>query len=142
MIEARELRVGNYIYPYFSDGSTGEIINSRIGIPHVVQVHSIDESGINCFGISHYETGIFYESALPIPISEEWLLKMGFKLIYKSERSINYSLAANGKFGYENINDGILKVRYLGEYFDHIKFIHQLQNLYFALTQKELLADL
>jgi hypothetical protein len=60
-------------------------------------------------------------SLKPIPLTEEWLLKLGFVWV-------------------EDIK--ILK-GYLDDYIDgnsntQLKYVHQLQNLYFALTGEEL----
>ena len=64
----------------------------------------------------------------PIPLTEEWLLRFG---IDKKDRVIN----GNFNIGVLYYNGGI-------DYFEfdvtHIKHVHQLQNLYFALTGKEL----
>ena len=49
----------------------------------------------------------------PIPLTEEWLLKFGFERTYNSQ------------------------FRYFGHYIK-IKYVHELQNLYFALTGQEL----
>jgi hypothetical protein len=61
----------------------------------------------------------------PIPLTEEWLLKFGF------------------------IWHGDIKILkgYLNNYVDgngetHLKYVHQLQNLYFALTNEELKIEL
>ena len=69
----------------------------------------------------------------PIPITEEWLLKLGF----------------NKTGGTYEFIDGLVElVFHKGEVFEviegqwqsfkHIKYIHQLQNLYHALTGSEL----
>lgn len=68
----------------------------------------------------------------PIPITEEWLLKLGFtqspafKNLYFIGTFLNITLGNKIMF---EINDQIIS---------EIKYVHQLQNLYFALTQKEL----
>ena len=62
----------------------------------------------------------------PIPLTEEWLVKFGFELV--------------GKKTYYKLNIPLIPVRnshYQCKGAD-IKYVHQLQNLYFALTNKEL----
>jgi len=85
----------------------------------------------------------------PIPLTEEWLLKFGFeKIVFDSEETgygIEYRLDINNNttfvieddfsFGIENKQ---LNTHWLELDFDIFTGIHQLQNLYFALTQKEL----
>ena len=70
----------------------------------------------------------------PIPLTREWLLKFGFTQI-------------NNRFTLENFRFHIEKpCNYHGFLFcenhivitDKIKHVHQLQNLYFALTGEEL----
>jgi hypothetical protein len=69
-----------------------------------------------------------------IELSEEWLLKFGFK----------YSNLKTAKEGhYLLIDEAFLTVfddgvHYMGRSFNHIKYVHQLQNLFFAITGKEL----
>jgi len=83
----------------------------------------------------------------PIPLTEEWLIKFGFT-IHDKKYSLNYGgesmrfailetkrepfvLFFHGKFGF-NINEG----RKNGDYC--IETVHQLQNLFHALTGQEL----
>lgn len=62
----------------------------------------------------------------PIPITEEWLLKFGFE----GWDIDNYTLIlTNGNF---------FKLECLDPIATNIFYVHQLQNLYFALTGKEL----
>ena len=75
----------------------------------------------------------------PIPLTEEWLVKFGFEndkkgLILEFK---NYSYS----YLWFNNNSGQLRLVSEGGKFlthDNLKYVHQLQNLYFALTGKEL----
>jgi hypothetical protein len=79
------------------------------------------------------------ESVKPIPLTEEWLLKFGFDKTlnqYKTVTSIN-------KGNSENIPFIVLYLDNEFQYDDlrfrtNLKYVHQLQNLYFALTNEEL----
>ena len=68
---------------------------------------------------------------LPIEINEDWLIKLGFE---KTDRFINKNyvlLLYTSKvclYHYSNLSDA--KVT--------IKYVHQLQNLYYSLTNQEL----
>lgn len=66
----------------------------------------------------------------PININEEWLLKLGLQLV-ESESIKNYCIHG---VCIEKIDYLLIERRY-GII---IKYVHQLQNLIFALTQKEL----
>ena len=86
----------------------------------------------------------------PIPLTEEWLLKFGFEIVhvknkhyiindpngYKDSHKISILQTLNNQW-YIAFSDN------LGGYKDYIpttkiKYVHQLQNLYFALTNEEL----
>jgi hypothetical protein len=69
----------------------------------------------------------------PIPLTEEWLLNLGF---------------VKGLSGAFYIGDCIFHISgYLSDKFDdymikdNIKYVHQLQNIFFALTGEELIVD-
>lgn len=76
--------------------------------------------------------------ARPIPLTEEWLLKLGFEKTlnqYRIETNVNTRNGNNVPFIILDI-DGF-------EYDDlrlqtKIKYVNHLQNLYFALTGEEL----
>lgn len=68
----------------------------------------------------------------PILITEEWLVKIG----YEKTPSGTYLQPNSGNFIW--FEQG-LKCCIAGEYYpENIKYVHQLQNLYFALTGEEL----
>ncbi|MCK5605295.1 hypothetical protein KAR91_25610 [Candidatus Pacearchaeota archaeon] len=76
------------------------------------------------------------EMFTPIPLTEEWLIKFGFEKIiaHKDKRCIHYII--NEIELLANINgDGIYDLLWG---VCEIKYVHQLQNLYFCLFGKEL----
>ena len=78
------------------------------------------------------------EFCKPIQITEEWLLRFGFELSYKSEWVVRYSLKSNHKFTYKyNIPEGKSWLEYHGGAIDCIH-VHHMQNIIYALTQTEL----
>jgi len=72
----------------------------------------------------------WYNEFKPIPLTEEWLIKFGFEILNKNA-IYNYLLL------YWNIKDEEYDFVREGKA-TTIKYIHQLQNLYFALTEEEL----
>ena len=71
----------------------------------------------------------------PIPLTEEWLLKFGFQklydnyyLLYVGSLTINY---------YYNYSGSTWKFM-LEEQLLDIKYVHEVQNLYYSLTKTEL----
>ena len=121
-MKANELRIGNYLQ--------GQ---------QVVQVTRIfDEDNIGIGSGDPYAVHAEppYKPCLsPIPITEEWLVKFGFKDVASDSKFKNKDsliiLFENNKFIYQNL--------FFIESDTELKYVHQLQNLYFALTGKELL---
>jgi len=77
----------------------------------------------------------------PVPITQEWLLKFGFEKLIDNEFTLRYDLKKDPRFDYffPKHNLKTFGLRFQGiTLFDEIKYIHQLQNLYFLLTAKEL----
>lgn len=124
-MKLQELRIGNWVKNIFGD---------ELKVTHISK---------------DLISGYLLESVSPIPLTEEWLLKFGFKYNYFEDED-----------GYIISNDYVLS---LGEYselsieddfsfwigsktsdetvcFDNdiIESVHRLQNLYHALTGEEL----
>ena len=132
MIDVRELRIGNYVYLF---RSTAPSKITDIGYSE------IEENKYEAGGISSESVFRTYVDNLnPVPLTAELLLKCGF--VYNAVDDC-----------FDRLN---LRVRILGnlicafigfevgfgkEWHDaniELKSLHQLQNLYFALTGKEL----
>ena len=75
--------------------------------------------------------GETYQPFKPIPLTEEWLLKFG---LLKTKNSV---LMGGYELIYDDKNNMYNVFVYHG-IFCTIKYVHQLQNLYFALTGEEL----
>lgn len=82
-------------------------------------------------------------TAKPIPLTDEWLLRLGFKEYkdfgYKTKQ---FDLVPLQGFSY-NLNTKKVMIMQKGDIQSHwleneINYVHQLQNLYFALTGEEL----
>ena len=78
----------------------------------------------------------------PIPLTEEWLVKFGFIQTIIGFESVNeyfpFSIEIN------SLGVAELYIEFYGgdKYKKLIKYVHQLQNLYFALTGEELTSSL
>lgn len=122
-MKANELRIGNLI---LVDGEISEIT----GIKKSTVFFS---DGFQMFIAGGIE---------PIPLTEEWL--QDFEFHYEGEFSIFGSSYTKGgiELTYAKATDGIVilckNVIGMNLFIDHV---HQLQNLYFALTGEELTID-
>lgn len=70
----------------------------------------------------------------PIPLTPEWLERFGFE-VYGSEPYWKYADGINGMF--KNNRFRLFTFQTHGDYVP-VDYVHQLQNLYFALTGQEL----
>jgi hypothetical protein len=117
-MDAKELRVGNWVI----DGDGDE--------------NQVEEICPYSCGKNDFRWD-WLKSVEPIPLTEEWLVRFGFK-----DNNYTFDLMANRKklsFGWyaRVVSSGVRRGFSMGKY-KHIKHVHQLQNLYFALTGKEL----
>lgn len=116
IMKVEELRIGNLLQP-----------NNRhlaaYGENNAFVTSIYEDKFVVC---NHYP-GAWFE---PMPITEEWLVRLGFK----SE----YTKVITNLGELEIIHSNGIIVFYLNKIEFNIKHIHSLQNLYFALTNEEL----
>lgn len=127
-MEVKELMINN-------------LLQSELGI---VRVESILGSRlrVHCNLVNEeYFADYFIEDLKPIQLTEEWLVKMGF----------GYSVSeASYSIFFDDYN-GVLRIKPIGTELNvwmkrnnrtirlvEVNYVHQLQNLYFALTGEEL----
>lgn len=125
-MDIKDLRIGNFI-----DASIEENDTSAIGIVDFISSDGL--IGVKC---GHMVTNYMINNLKGIELNEEWLLKIGF--IVNSETSYQKDdlLIYLGQFG-KNIV--YLKQKYKGDIeICDTDYVHQVQNLHFALKGKEL----
>ena len=72
----------------------------------------------------------------PIELTEDWFLKFGFDKTYND---FNWYIKGNYCFSFlKELDLIVFKIKFQTVDICTIKYVHQLQNLYFALTQEEL----
>jgi hypothetical protein len=123
MIKAHELRIGNHVYLTNDNGQT--------------IIDKIDAIDIYDCMVSEEK---FNQSRQPIPITEELLIKAGFEL-QKGDWTIA-KLKKDSGFIIHNRKEG--KWRFTPIWcadYKTIDHLHQLQNLYHALTGEELIFE-
>lgn len=142
MINANELRIGNFVefegefLPILSVDSEKELggygWKGAITMPHYWREKVVGHLSKWCEQIS------------PIPLTEQWLLKFGFepynepgaiKFIKDKDRYTSLYIFNAGDFWSPVINR--IDEKRIFELYG-IKHVHQLQNLFFALTGTEL----
>ena len=140
-MKSQDLRIGNYLYyehtTHIVSGIHGNKVYSwwvKDGEP-VIEYEAKDISGTQVENpyidvISQYE---------PIPLTEEWLIKLGFEKLTDS------------KDGFKNTTYTYTKGISFIVYFDGVRlstnfwmgnekhYIHQLQNLFYVLSGEELM---
>ena len=89
-----------------------------------------------------YTTSIGWGSYEPYELTDDWLIRFGFEL-YSESNEINIEIAKKHPLYLRLMaNEWTLFVREGGGAFKTIKYVHELQNLYFSLTGSDLvLAD-
>jgi hypothetical protein len=113
-MESNELRIGNYVDCY-----------KKRHNEKFIEVESIE-----LYSINYDFCGYYVCDLIPIPITEDWLLKFGFE---KDSDLVNSLCKSGIWFNVKN-----MEATYLSHKLRKINYVHELQNLYFALTGEEL----
>ena len=116
-MKASELRIGNLIFTHKEE---------------IIVVKGIDTEGLILF---KEDQNIFDFKCKPIPLTEEWLLKFGFKKdlgndLYLDSTSTSFFIWQNNRVELLDDKNNIC--------ISHCEYVHQLQNLFFALSGEEL----
>jgi len=119
-MEARELRIGNYVYV------------SNFGECRISGLDKIDNTILPIVEDGEKEIKVNLSLIVGVPLTEDWLLSFGFE----EDGQLFHNQIALYKNGIRGFNYNV-------NYFEHenleeIKYVHQLQNLYYALTTQEL----
>jgi len=129
-MKATELRLGNIV----------KSLNQKVPFCFIDQIKEGRIRGVSgddeLHALSTWNDGSI--QLQPIPVTEEWLVKLGLTTAhYSDSKNPRYELPG---YGYELRlgDDGEHGVYFEGNCMTYIKFVHQLQNLVFALTGEEL----
>lgn len=126
MIQPQELRLGNIIEGKYTNEEWSDEEDNYIDIQQICicKVVALD-SAINTDYSITVETDDnieYFDDFVGIPLTEEWLLKFGFSQEYKSQYTIENKSTLRWKGDPLKVNS-----------------VHQLQNVFFSLTQEELI---
>lgn len=136
---ANELRIGNYVECSDVIHYIDELRNNGA---HTFCLYPYDSRKYNVF-----EGHVYYKNLNPIPLTEQWLKDFGFE----KNPDIEYITECFGTDVYYYLYGEMLPYDRImkfdekwclsnsdGDYNTNCQYVHQLQNLYFALTGKEL----
>ncbi len=132
MIQPQELRIGNYV----------DVFDK---IDEIKSINENEHGGFCKFKNNPYQYYLCHNGEAlikPIPLTEEILFKFGFEKIKSDEYPHKYIINKymSDEVEIENLNSQNCFIFSHGKKFSSIKieYVHQLQNLYFSLTGKEL----
>ncbi len=128
-LRAEDLRCNNILLVDDGKGEPYQITIKGINTINGGHVYDEDDSihGLDCLK--------------PIPLTEEWLLKFGW--VWNKETN-TFEKYPNGDarmhLSFRDVSKSYMMFNYVlkAKIADRIYYVHQLQNLYYALTKKEL----
>jgi hypothetical protein len=126
-ISSNQLRIGNWV-------KRNADLNGAPDLGRITQVH------IDGYSVDYHWPGSWYS---PIPLTPEILIACGFQRHINSNDFWEHFVLGNGwyisKSNHDEDSAGVIKDRfYWGDNYHEVKTLHQLQNLYFALTNTEI----
>lgn len=123
-MKIEELRIGNLVKLVFEESQKESIIEW-------------DE-------VDFFQYKVRLKHLQPIPLTEELLLKFGFEeKVFRDNEDLSFDRFSKKGFAIERLNDEDFFIsenidQMIGNFDIKIKSVHQLQNLYYALTGEEL----
>ena len=132
MIQANELRIGNFvncdgeILPVLAIDSENSFDDEHVGTVTLPEV---------CGGYRIGTRGRWLKKLKGIPLTPEILANCGFKT---ARKGVEWTIVTNEELGSVMIIQCINEFYCLSSFPAEFLYVHQLQNLYYALTGKEL----
>ena len=130
-MKTTEKRIGNYVYGinrrseiHIPDELPLKVLQIELFNTYVLPLDQNPATCVKWFKITN-------EDLSPIPLTEEWLLKFGFEKTTNEYYDKNNGLVIwiDGQF---------INIEWKDRFLISYTYVHQLQNLYFALTNTEL----
>lgn len=128
MVPANEIRIGNFFYIRESE--------------HAQQVKNIFEDKVLLYG---YDKHYNIEQIRPLPISPVFLAQFGFIRSDRRDFDVEWGIIFNGGdliiIHEKTLNVSLFSkndLRGAGLQLEHVKYFHQLQNLYFSISGEDL----
>lgn len=134
-MQVNELRIGNYLNHINYDFHEDEIIPDGTYDLHIVDIETL----MFLEGKMDYYTKSGFQ---PIPLTEEFILKFGFEDItgidYILNIDVDFKIILIPADGFYCQLDKAEHSGWQSVSLNKIEYVHQLQDLHFALTQTEL----
>ena len=130
MIQANEIRIGNWVNIQ-SHNQYARIIEIKSGRPDNRDFVRISSPNLDT------QFAVEIGQIVPIPLTEERLLKAGFEKDIESLFYRNNFIIAKTRSRWAFYHNGLM-----GGELVRIDFLHELQNLFFALTGEEIKIEL
>lgn len=138
MVQANELRIGNWISWNFYKGGNVGMVDAIVDYPNKKMINLVNSGIKNAFSVE-----LIPGEFDPIPLTPEILVACGFKKHDNSnEYWTFYNLPNNWYIAQSHHNEPSAGVKegcfYWGDQYKEVKFLHRLQNLVFELMDIEL----
>lgn len=127
-MNANEFRIGNYVYGIEKGFQETAMEISSLHSDDTFRL-KIGNSSIGCYSCKRIK---------PVRLSIEWLIKFGFEKHGEWFILDDSKMPANMSINISLIHKKTIIGSNEGYEIQNIKYVHQLQNLYFALTGEEL----
>lgn len=140
-MKALDLRIGNYVS--FLETGTDIKTMEEVSFRHNLIVTRIKDTNFCQVSIGYKlkqeDWAVNIGAIEPIPLTEEWLLKFGFDKTGEDDFDKTFGDIKQISIRKTKLfTSNKLGVYYNSTRITIIKYVHQLQNLYFALTGEEL----
>ena len=141
-MKVNELRIGNLVHHNIENSKSDFLGNELI-------VFELDEKIITTYYVDHLNSKVIVrnkQNYYPIPLTEKWLIKAGFSVKeYKAgyigkdftSGQMTLSFVLCNPFAKGDWND-CYTFDLRDSMFKSLRYVHELQNLYFSLTNSEL----
>lgn len=125
-MKANELRVGNWV----------RYCDNNYQIQQIIK-----RNGKYALIFENLYHGVWIDEVEKIELTEDVLLKCGFELIYDGYYTRELYLIQDTRFDFliNKQNFELSELVYIGDtYYRNVRYLHELQNLYYAITKEEL----
>lgn len=137
-MEIRELRIGNFVT---IDNDMRKSQTGDVFVVEAIENHSANNKSISLSSCDNgsFNFGQLQEFVRPIPLTEEWLIKLGCRRVTNGFWLPMTNLKAELHFGIHG-KEVVTSIEsdFSCLILDPVKYVHSLQNLYYSLTGREL----